>query len=34
MYLGQFGDFLRTLLETEKESIIESEYIIRVLYHF
>ena len=26
MYLGQFGDFLRALLETEKESIIESEY--------
>ena len=26
MYLGLFGDFLRALLETERESIIESEY--------
>ena len=26
MYLGQFRDFLKALLETEKESIIESEY--------
>ncbi|KAF2582300.1 hypothetical protein F2Q68_00004612 [Brassica cretica] len=26
MYLGQFGDFFRILLETKKESIIESEY--------
>ncbi|WZZ44802.1 hypothetical protein YC2023_041061 [Brassica napus] len=26
MYLAQFGDFSSALLETEKESIIESEY--------
>ena len=26
MYLGKFGDFSSALLETEKESIIESEY--------
>ncbi|KAF2531303.1 hypothetical protein F2Q70_00029781 [Brassica cretica] len=26
MYLGKFGDFSRGLLETKKESIIESEY--------